>query len=432
MFRVVLLVGALGLVPLAGAQDEKKEAQDTKVEAQEQKPEAPEKAPEAQQWDEKLLHPRVKIATTLGDIVLELDAEKAPISVKNFLEYAQADFYAGTIFHRVISTFMIQGGGYTVEMDEKQEGLRPGIRNEWTNGLKNVRGTIAMARKGWRPGMPPEDKKRLVNSATSQFYINVVDNPQLDKPQVDGAAYCVFGKVVDGMDVVDKIKDVEVIEHPKYQAGRAVTPKDPVVINSVTLMDGLDYEEVYREIRGFYRAREKEERPAAIREAAERARDQQAARETGEKPVVREIGQKPPVQDAEEKAKLAKEFQELLLKRADQHGNKLQTTESGLMYVVLEPGDGPSPKPSDVIVANYTGWLLDGTKFDSSYDRGRPLTKRLDELIKGWIEGVGMMPVGAKWRLIIPPELAYGDAGRRPTIPPKATLVFDMELLEIK
>jgi len=407
---------------LAGAQDEKKEAQDTKVEAQDQKPEAPEKATEAEQWDAKLLHPRVKMATTLGDIVLELDAEKAPISVKNFLEYAQADYYAGTIFHRVISTFMIQGGGFTAEMDEKQEGLRRPIRNEWTNGLKNMRGTIAMARRGWRPGMPPEEKKRMVNSATSQFYINVVDNPQLDKPQVDGAAYCVFGKVVDGMDVVDKIKDVEVITHPKYASRNPVTPKETILINSVTLMDGLDYEEVYREIRGFYRAREKAERPARIREAAENAR---------EKPVVREIGQKPPEQEAAEKAGLAKEFQELLLKRVDKDGNKLQTTESGLMYVVLNEGTGPSPKPSDVIVAHYTGWLLDGTKFDSSHDRGRPLNYRLDKLIKGWIEGVGMMNVGAKWRLIIPPELGYGDRGTG-RIPPKATLVFDMELLEIK
>ena len=413
MFRLALLVVALGLAPLAGAQDEKAEAQDAKVEAQDQKPEAPEKAPEAEQSDAKLLHPRVKMATTLGDIVLELDAEKAPISVKNFLQYAQEEFYKDTIFHRVISTFMIQGGGFTAEMDEKQEGLRRAIRNEWSTGLKNVRGTIAMARKGWRPGMPPEQKKRLVNSATSQFFINVVDNARLDQPQVDGAAYCAFGKVVEGMDVVDKIKDVEVISHPKYPSRSPVTPKEAILIKSVTLLDGVEYEDVYRDIREFYRARERAGKQPAVREDGEKAR------------------KKPVVQEARDKAKLAKEFQELLLQRVDKDGNKLQTTESGLMYVVLEPGDGPSPKASDVIVAHYTGWLLDGAKFDSSHDRGRPLTSRLNGLVKGWIEGVGMMNVGAKWRLIIPPELGYGDRGTG-RIPPKATLVFDMELLEVK
>lgn len=401
MFRLVLAVMVFGLVPLVGAQDEQTETQAAKVGTQTQKPEAAEAA-EEQQSDPKLLRPRVKMSTSLGDIVLQLDAQKAPISVKNFLEYAEDGYYAGTIFHRVISTFMIQGGGFTPEMDEKKEGLRPAIRNEWTNGLKNVRGAIAMARKGWRPGMPPEQKQKMVNSATAQFFINVVDNPRLDQPQVDGAAYCVFGKVAEGMDVVDKIRDAELVTNPKYPAPQPVTPKEPVVIKSVMLLDGLAYDDVYRAIREYYRAREKTDRP-----------------------------ERPAAAKPEANAQLAQEFQELLLKRVDKDGNELQTTESGLMYVVLNEGTGPSPKPSDTIVAHYTGWLLDGTKFDSSHDRGRPLTYPLNRLIKGWIEGVGMMGVGAKWRLIIPPELGYGDRGTG-RIPPKATLVFDMELLEIK
>lgn len=130
-----------------------------------------------------------------GDIVLELNREKAPITVENFLSYVDKKFYDGTIFHRIMNTFMIQGGGMTPDM--KQKPTDPPIKNEWRNGLKNLRGTIAMARMGGNP-----------DSATSQFFINVVDNPMLDQPQRDGAAYAVFGKVVAGMNVVDKIRDV--------------------------------------------------------------------------------------------------------------------------------------------------------------------------------------------------------------------------------
>ncbi len=139
-------------------------------------------------------NPVVVIQTNLGNITVELDPAKAPISVKNFLGYVDEGFYSGTIFHRVIKNFMIQGGGLTADMQGKD--TKAPIRNEATNGLSNVRGTIAMART-------PE-----VNSATSQFFINTVDNNQvLDHrgmtPKDFG--YAVFGKVIDGMDVVDKI-----------------------------------------------------------------------------------------------------------------------------------------------------------------------------------------------------------------------------------
>ena len=120
--------------------------------------------------------------TTLGDIVLELDAEKAPISTLNFLKYAQAGFYEGTIFHRVIPNFMIQGGGLTPDLEKKKDGLMPPIKNEWKNDLKNKTWTIAMARTG------------IPDSATSQFFINVKDNGGLDRPGARGAAYAVFGK----------------------------------------------------------------------------------------------------------------------------------------------------------------------------------------------------------------------------------------------
>ncbi|MFQ5492305.1 MAG: peptidylprolyl isomerase, partial [Phycisphaerae bacterium] len=130
-------------------------------------------------------NPRVKMSTTLGDIVLELDARLAPVTVYNFLRYADEKFYDGTIFHRVMPNFMIQGGGMTPDLEKKTTGLHPAIRNEWQNGLKNLIGTISMARLGRQP-----------DSATNQFFINVKDNTALDQPR-DGAGYCVFGKVVE-------------------------------------------------------------------------------------------------------------------------------------------------------------------------------------------------------------------------------------------
>ena len=136
------------------------------------------------------------IMTSMGDILIELNGLKAPITVANFLSYADKGFYDGTIFHRVMANFMIQGGGLTPELTKKT--TDPPIKNEWRNGLKNTRGSIAMARL---PGRP--------DSATSQFYINVVDNANLDSPS-GGAAYAVFGRVVAGMDTVDKIRSVDV------------------------------------------------------------------------------------------------------------------------------------------------------------------------------------------------------------------------------
>ena len=134
---------------------------------------------------------KVRLNTTLGDIVVELDAAKAPKSVDNFLQYVKAGHYEGTIFHRVIGSFMIQGGGFTA--DGTQKPVRTPIPLEAGNGLSNLRGTLAMARTA------------VPDSATAQFFINVVDNPRLDTA---GGGYAVFGKVIAGMDVVDKIKAV--------------------------------------------------------------------------------------------------------------------------------------------------------------------------------------------------------------------------------
>ena len=163
----------------------------------------------------------VKLHTNKGTIVLELDTEKAPITVENFLQYAKDGFYNGTIFHRVINGFMIQGGGMEPGMTEKQ--TRAPIKNEADNGLSNERGTIAMART------PDPD------SASSQFFINVKDNDFLNysSPTPNGWGYCVFGKVVDGMDVVDEIKGVATGSHGYHQD----VPTEDVIIESVEVVE---------------------------------------------------------------------------------------------------------------------------------------------------------------------------------------------------
>lgn len=171
------------------------------------------------QSTQKEQQPMVHVQTSLGDIVIELDAEKAPISAKNFLEYVDSGYYNGTIFHRVIDGFMIQGGGF--DSDFKQKTPRAPIKNEGKNGLKNDRGTIAMARTS-----DP-------NSATAQFFINVADNGGLDHPRPDGHGYAVFGKVTKGMDVVDKIKGVATTS----RAGHQNVPSKTVEILSIKRAD---------------------------------------------------------------------------------------------------------------------------------------------------------------------------------------------------
>jgi len=169
-------------------------------------------------------NPKVLIKTNQGDITVELDAAKAPKSVENFVAYVKAGQYDGTIFHRVIDNFMIQGGGYTTELVPKG-GERGPIQNEATNGLSNLRGTLAMART-----MDP-------HSATSQFFINVVDNKALDHVSTaDGRTwgYAVFGKVISGMEVVDKIKVMPTsMFSPEFQN----LPRPYVVIEKATLIE---------------------------------------------------------------------------------------------------------------------------------------------------------------------------------------------------
>ena len=154
----------------------------------------------------------ITLKTNLGDITLELDTEKAPVTSENFIQYVKDGHYDGTIFHRVINNFMIQGGGFETGMKEKS--TRDSIQNEADNGLSNSVGSIAMART-----MDP-------HSASAQFFINLADNKFLDHPGQDGWGYCVFGKVTEGMDVVNKIKGLET----GFNGGHQDVPVEDVVI----------------------------------------------------------------------------------------------------------------------------------------------------------------------------------------------------------
>ena len=162
---------------------------------------------------------KATIDTSMGTITLELNEEKAPETVRNFVKYVEDGHYDGTIFHRVIDGFMIQGGGFTKSMNQKP--TREPIRNEAMNGLKNERGTIAMART------------MIVDSATSQFFINLVDNAFLDfsSPTPQGFGYAVFGKVVDGMNVVDSIAKVKT----GFSGPHQNVPDEAIVIRKITV-----------------------------------------------------------------------------------------------------------------------------------------------------------------------------------------------------
>ena len=161
----------------------------------------------------------VTLETSMGEIHIALDAEKAPITVKNFTNYIEDGFFDNTIFHRVIENFMIQGGGMTADMQQKT--TKANIENEAKNGLKNTKYSIAMART------------TAPHSASSQFFINVADNEFLNYPGQDGWGYCVFGEVISGQEVVDKIQLVETIN----LGGHADVPAEPVVINKASIQE---------------------------------------------------------------------------------------------------------------------------------------------------------------------------------------------------
>jgi cyclophilin family peptidyl-prolyl cis-trans isomerase len=176
--------------------------------------------PASSEEKESTSYPHVYVKTNVGGFTIELYPDKAPVSVENFLNYVDKGYYSGTIFHRVIKGFMIQGGGFTADMTQKE--TAPPIKNEAANGLKNEKYTLAMARTN------------VVDSATSQFFINTVNNKGLDHKDktTGGYGYCVFGKVIEGTEVIDKIEMVQTTTKGSY----GDVPVKPVIIKAMTLM----------------------------------------------------------------------------------------------------------------------------------------------------------------------------------------------------
>lgn len=165
--------------------------------------------------------PVVVLSTTLGDITVELYPDEAPITVENFLAYVRSGYYDGTVFHRVVPRFIVQGGGLTSDLEEKRDGLRPPIRTESGNGLRNAPGTLAMARTS------------TPDSAAAQFFFNLRDNDLLDKPRaLDGVGYAVFGRVTAGMDVLHRIEGVKTAVRGLYTH----VPLEPVVVRSIRVL----------------------------------------------------------------------------------------------------------------------------------------------------------------------------------------------------
>ena len=325
-------------------------------------------------------NPRVVLHTTVGDMTLELYADKAPQTVANFLQYAQSGHYDNTMFHRVIKGFMAQGGGMLEGYVPKT--TRKPVTNEADNGLKNTRLTVAMARTN-----DP-------HSATSQFFINDADNKFLDHTAktARGWGYCVFGKLVGGEEAYGKLINAEVKMDPRADRGQKAAPLTPILITKVTVPG--------------------EKVVAAILEraaAAEAEREAAAA--------------------AARRAALAEGITLVEGKGGDV--SKGVTSDTGLWHLDTVEGSGGNPSPTDRVTVHYTGWLTNGKKFDSSVDRGQPATFPLNGVIAGWTEGVSGMKPGGKRYLVIPYELAYGESGRPPTIPAKATLVFEVELISI-
>lgn len=317
---------------------------------------------------ESSLRPRARVDTTEGAFVLELRADKAPIAVLNFLEYADAGFYEGTIFHRVMPAVLLQGGSYLPSMDKKTEGLRDGVFNEWGNGLTNTKYMVGAVRE---PG--------VANSAKSEFYINLIENPGLDQPR-DGAGYTVFAEVVDGFDTLERIRFTPTATHPNYAGGTVpVVPVEPVVIKSVSLITPLD-------------------RPAANALANENLKSQ------------------------------AERVADVIAALEAEHGVSAVRSESGLVTLDLEVGGGIRPLESDNVEIQYRGWLADGTEFESRLET--PLVAKVETFYDGMREALLGMNEGGHRIAVIPPSLGI-PGGIPGHVPSGATMFFELWLMQV-
>ncbi len=305
-----------------------------------------------------------KMNTNKGDIYLQLEFEKTPMTVGNFVGLAEGTvkntakeagvpFYDGLKFHRVIANFMVQGG------DPAGTGAGgPGYKfqDEFDTTLKhNTPGILSMANAG--PG-----------TNGSQFFITHVKTPWLD------GKHSIFGHVVEGQNVVDAIAQND-------------TLKSVTILRKGKKAEAFDGAKVFEFEKNNF------------------------------------------TKKAEDKAKAEAAAMDKVL---NEKYAKTEVTKSGLRYIVEKAGAGPNPNSASQVTVHYTGTLLDGKKFDSSRDRGQPITFGLGQVIPGWTEGLQLMNKGSRYTLIIPPNLGYGANGIPGTIPPNAWLVFDVELIDFK
>lgn len=327
------------------------------------------------------MRPRVLLQTTLGDIVIELEGEAAPITSLNFIRYVEEGFYEGTIFHRVLKDHIIQGGRFDTEFKEKTKGLHEPIYTEWPNGLRNNKLSIAAARKN-----------NFVNSATSQFIISLHNNADLDQPR-DGAGYCVFGQIVAGEATLDRMEEVELENRADYRQHKPTSPVENIVIEKAQVVGDFDRDGL-----------------------SELAARRQAAFESAEEQRL---------------AQMNEEIDKFVAEYEKETGRTVETTTSGLRYAVIKEGDGETPVRGDRVDCDYIVSLLDGQTVFNSYDLDRSERPTLQfPLPQGWIEGLTMMKVGGKRMLIIPHTLAFKARGRG-GIPPFSSITFEVELLGI-
>ena len=324
--------------------------------------------------------------TTKGAIVAKLAYDKAPVTVANFIGLASGEmewkdpetgamvkrpFYDGLKFHRCIPGFMVQGG---CPLGNGRGGPGYSFGDEFDASLRHdAPGMLSMANSG-------------PNTNGSQFFITLAPTPHLND------RHTIFGKVVAGLDVAQAMATVPM------KGAETSTPVEDIVMTKVRIVRTGPEATAFDWNKEFAKKDQLPERMKAYRAG-------------------------------KDKAEMAKLFQTLGVDPA-----KLQKGEGGLEWFVRQPGTGAVPKPGQKIVAHYTGYLLDGQKFDSSVDRGQPFETQIGvgQVIKGWDMAFTQMKVGEKRVLVIPGDLAYGKRGAGGVIPPDATLVFDVELLEIK
>ena len=292
-----------------------------------------------------------EIETSKGKIVIELEFEKTPMTVANFVKLSESGYYNNLKFHRVIADFMVQGG----DPDGTGRG-GPGYNfpDEFHPDLKHSGpGILSMANSG--PG-----------TNGSQFFITHKDTPWLD------GKHTVFGRVTSGQDIVEAMEENDIMKSVK-------------IIREGKSAKDFDAPKVFEAKKEDYKKIEAE--------------------------------------------KIKKQEEEMAALTAD-----AITTSSGLKYIIEKEGSGVKPKSGQIVSVHYAGYLTNGQKFDSSFDRDKPIEFPIGsgKVIPGWDEGIMLLNVGTRAKLIIPPELGYGRAGAGGVIPPNATLIFDVELLEVK